>query len=552
MLSTLRIQNYALIDTLEIDFQQGFNVLTGETGAGKSILLGALNLILGARASSDGVRTGTKQAQVEGIFHLPTPSHRLQSILTEHNLTLEDDTLLVSRTVTKDGRSKAYAGGTLVPLSVLAAIGDELIDLHGQHEHQSLLKTNRQLALLDAFAGAEQLAMDVGDAVQQWRTATQALDALQGDERERERRMDLLRHEVKEISEADFKTGEEQEIISQLSRITNAEAIHELAGRAHNQLYAKEESAVVDQLDGVLRDLEALVHIDAAYAPLLEQLNEARTTVEAVAMEVREVGEGVDFDEQALEELNQRKTLLQDLKRKYGDTIEAIRTYCTKATEELAGYENRDARMAELSAEAAQCLDKAMKVAAKLHKKRVTAAKQLEKRVSTSMQDLEMKGARFVVEITEQDLGRSGTDKISFLLTANAGDPPKPLRKVASGGEMSRIMLAMKAVFAEADAIPSLIFDEVDAGIGGAVARKVAAKLQGLAKSHQVLCITHLAQIAAVGNTHFAVTKSSQRGATRTQVEPLDATARVEEIARLLDGSVSELSVKHAKELLSA
>ena len=552
MLSTLRIQNYALIDTLEIDFQQGFNVLTGETGAGKSILLGALNLILGARASSDGVRVGTRQAQIEGIFHLPSPSARLQALFADHDLELEDDCLLVSRTVTKDGRSKAYAGGTLVPLSVLAAIGDELIDLHGQHEHQSLLKTDRQLALLDAFAGVEQLALEVGEAVQQWRTATQALEALQGDERERERRMDLLRHEVKEIKAAGFEPGEEEAIVSQRSRANNAEAIHELASRAHNRLYAQEEDAVVDQLDGTLRDLEALVEIDGTYIPLLEQLTEARSTVEAVALEVRDAAEGVDFDGGALEELNQRKTLLQDLKRKYGENIEAIHVYCDKATEELAGYENRDARMAALKAEAEQCLDKAMKLAGHLHKKRVAAAKKLEKQVSASMQELEMKGAQFVVELSERDLGRSGVDKITFLLAANAGDTPKPLRKVASGGEMSRIMLAMKAVFAAADAIPTLIFDEVDAGIGGAVARKVAAKLQGLATSHQVLCVTHLAQIAAVGNTHFAVTKSSQRGTTRTQVINLDENARVEEIARLLDGSVSELSVKHAKELLSA
>ena len=552
MLSTLRIQNYALIDSLELDFQQGFNVLTGETGAGKSILLGALNLILGARASSDGVRSGTDRARVEGIFHLPHPSPRLKALLQEHDIPLEDDSLLITRTVTKDGRSKAYAGGALVPLSVLSALGDELIDLHGQHEHQSLLKANRQLDLLDAYGGSNAMAQDLAEAVERWREATRALEALQGDERERERRMDLLRHEVQEIRGAGFEAGEEETLVSQLGRINNAEQIRTLTAKVHTQLYGEDEGAAVDLLDKALRALDDLAEMDKAFAPLLEQLTEARTSVEAVAQEVRDAAEGMDYDNSQLNELNQRKSLLQDLKRKYGESIEAILAYATQAEEELAGYENRDARVAALELEIKQCLDKAMKLAEQVHKKRVRAAEQLEKAVTTSMQDLEMKGAQFVVDLTERDLGRSGIDKINFLLAANEGDRPKPLRKVASGGEMSRIMLAMKAVFAASDAIPTLIFDEVDAGIGGAVARKVADKIKGLSASHQVLCITHLAQIAAVGNSHFAVTKSSQAGSTRTRVESLDSQARIEEIARLLDGSVSELSIKHAQELLTA
>ena len=552
MLSTLRIENYALIEELELDFQHGFNVLTGETGAGKSILLGALNLILGARASSDGVRTGSERARVEGIFQIPNVSPRLQRLLEEHAIDLEDGELFVARTVNKDGRSKAYAGGALVPVSVLAALGDELIDLHGQHDHQSLLKAERQLELLDAFAGCSPLTVDVGNAVAQWREACKALEALEGDEREQVRRMELLRHEVEEISAAGFEVGEEEEIQSRLARINNAEALHGLSAKIYDQLYAQEEGSSLDGLDKALRKLEELAEIDAHFQPLLEQLNDARTTVEAVAQEVRSLGEDAEYDEGLLNELNQRKSLLQDLKRKYGESVEAILAYGAAAAEELASYENRDARKAELSEVASKAEAKAMELAMKLRKKRTTCAKKLEQQVTDSMQDLEMAGARFSVALEERDLGSTGVDKITFMLAANAGDIEKPLRKVASGGEMSRIMLAMKAVFANADAIPTLIFDEVDAGIGGAVAHKVAAKLKDLAGTHQVLCITHLAQIAAVGNNHFAVSKSSTKGSTRTRVEALQAEARVEEIARLLDGSVSELSVQHAKALLSA
>lgn len=551
MLEAIRIQNYALVDEAEIEFSSGFNALTGETGAGKSILLGALNLVLGARASSDAVRAEAKQAAVEALFRIPNPSRRLLKLMEEHGIVLEEDALILRRVVTSEGRSRAYACGSLIPVSVMAELGDELVDLHGQHEHQSLLKADRQLDLLDAYGGTTDAAHAVREMVRNLRALEKEISGLETHDRERERQLDFLRFEANEIEQAGIAAGEDDELKTTLNRITHAEQICETAGTLYAQLYEREEGAATDLLGAAVRELEELSELDETFGVLAQQLAEAMATVEAVAAEVRAYTEQVEYDPEELNRLNQRMSQLQDLKRKYGRTIDEILAYREKAVGEIADYAQRDERLEALRAEFARLQGAAETAAKDLSKKRLKAAKQLDKRVSEGLQDLGMQGASFDTRREAAELGGSGIDKIAFYLAANKGEKPKPLKQVASGGEVSRIMLALKVVFADADTIPTLVFDEIDAGVGGLVARKVADKIARLSKTHQVLCITHLAQIAAVANVHFNVSKETDGKRTTSAVRPVSGKARVEEIARLLDGSVSKVSTQHARTLLA-
>ncbi len=551
MLEVLRIQNYALIDDLEVVFGPGFNVLTGETGAGKSIVVGALNLVLGARASGEAVRQGASQAKVDAMFRLDRPIPRIQRILKDKDIPIEDGELLVSRVVTHEGRSRAYVNGNLVPIAVLAEVGDELVDLHGQHEHQSLLKADRQLDLLDAFANVEALAADVADLVSQMREVEAEIERLQVHDRERTRRVEFLRYEVGEIEAAALEPGEEEELKSRRNLISNSERVFQLAGAVQSHLYDDEDKAAVMAIDGAAAALEELAALDGRFGVLAGQLSEVRAAVESVVDEVRKYSENNEFDPDQLERINARLALIGDLKRKFGASIDDILAYREKAIEEIARYDNRDRQLEECRARRAVILEEANNKALSLSKKRHNAAKTLDKEVTQTLQGLGMKGGAFVTAIETVSLGTSGIDHVTFMLSANPGEKPKPLKAVASGGETSRIMLALKAVFAAADKIPTLIFDEIDAGVGGHIARDVGEKMSQLALSHQVISITHIAQIAAQAAGHFHVAKSAQAKRITTTVTRIDGEARVPELARLLDGSVSEISLGHARALLT-
>lgn len=550
MLETLRITQYALIDSLEIEFHAGFNALTGETGAGKSILVGALNLVLGARASSEQVRQGTKKASVEAAFRIAKPSRRLAALLKEHDVEIEEGTLLLARTVTSEGRSKAYAGGSLVPVSVLAAIGDELVDLHGQHEHQSLLKQDRQVDLLDGFAGCAEEAAKIGDFMRELRAQEREIAELQAHDRERERRIEFLRFEVEEIDKADLAPGEEEEVRTRRNLIANAEEVVRAASQAFSALYESEGEAALDMLDTALSAMEELAEVDERFKVLADRLRSLRAETDDIAQEIRGMTEAVEFDPVELDRLNGRLALISELKRKFGDSIEAILSYRDRAAEELARYDQRDERLEALQKEHDRTRDAAEGAAAVLSKRRATASRKLDKAVTANLQELGMRGGSFQTRLTHCELGTHGVDDVEFLLSANPGEQPKPLRQVASGGEISRVMLALKSVFANADSIPALVFDEIDAGVGGAVAGKVASKMRDLSESHQVLCVTHLPQIAAVADAHFHVSKAEKGTRTVTAVHQVEADRRVEELARLLDGSVSEVSLEHARVLL--
>lgn len=551
MLQTLRIQNYALIDDLEVDFTSGFNVLTGETGAGKSIVVGALNLVLGARASSEVVREGAVHAKVDAIFRLPHPSARLRALLSEHSLELDGDELLVSRVISAEGRGRAYLAGSLVPVSVLAQIGDELVDLHGQHEHQSLLRPDRQLALLDGFGGHVEPAVSLGQHVRRLRELEREIERLASDDRDHARRLDFLRFEIEEIDKAGLVPGEEEELKSRRNRIANAERIYALASTAYQLVSASEDPpSAVDSLAKAIGSIDDLASIDDKFAALALQANRLREELQAVADELREYSDGFEFNPRELDEVNTRLSFIRDLSRKYGNTVDDILAHRDKASREVEADSNKDQRLAELRGEHAALLEKTMAAAHALSASRIKTAKALEKKVSAGLQDLGMKGARFEVQFERVALSADGIDKVEFALEANAGERMKPLRQVASGGEISRIMLALKAVFAHADRIPSLIFDEIDAGVGGAVANQVAAKMADLSRTHQVIAITHLPQIAAAAQSHFTVAKSSRNKRTITTVTRVEGEDRVKELARLLDGSLTAVSLEHARALL--
>lgn len=550
MLETLHIRGYALIEEIEVDFRNGFNVLTGETGAGKSIIVGALMLALGARASSNVLRDGAKRAQIDALFRLPRPAPRLVRLLKGHDITLENDELILSRTVTADGRSRGYVAGNLVPISVLSEVGDELVDLHGQHEHQSLLKPDRQLELLDAFAGVNDDATAVAEAVSQLHDLDKAIAELTSDDRTRTRQLEFLRFELNEIDAANLHSEEEEELKTCRTRITNAEQIVAAASRAYTTLYEGEGTAAVDRIGDALRALEELAAIVPQVGALAEQLHGARATVEEVAAEVRPYTEHTAFDPGELDVINQRLVLISDLKRKYGDSIQAILAYRNQAREQIESLEQRDERLGDLQRDWQREHAQAMRDAQTLSKKRQAAARKLDRRVAATLHELGMKRGRFETRFEPADLSRKGIDRVEFYLAANPGERLKRLRQVASGGEIARIMLALKVVFAHADTIPTLIFDEIDAGVGGAMAGKVADRLRELAASHQTICITHLPQIAAAAQTHYHVGKMTRKGRTVATVAAIEDDSRIEEVARLLDGSVSPVSLQHARELL--
>jgi DNA repair protein RecN (Recombination protein N) len=550
MLEALHIQNYALIDEIEIDFAGGFNVLTGETGAGKSIIIGALNLVLGGRASNELLRDPAKPARIDAVFRMAKPPKRLSALLKEHDIPLSDNELILSRTLTAEGRSRGYVCGNVAPISLLAEIGDELVDLHGQHEHQSLLKPERQLDLLDGYAGADGLSGEVGERVATLRELAKTIAELESDDRERTRRMEFLRHEIAEIDAADLRAGEEEELKARRNLIANAERIFSLASHARTELYEAEEGSAILAIDAASADVGELARIDERFQPLLAQLSGVRAEVEEVADELRTYADRIEFDPNELDNLNARLAVISDLKRKYGRSIEEILEYRDRSRAEVSAYDSRDQRLADLQTGHRQLLSETQKMAADLANRRKVAARRLDRLISAALQDLGMRGGRFETAFETVDLSSSGINRIEFMLSANPGEKLKPLRQVASGGEISRIMLALKAVFAGADKIPTLVFDEIDAGVGGHVARNVARKLHELAASHQTICITHIAQIAASAQRHYRVAKTEQKGRNITEVIEIGNQARIEEIARLLDGSVSDVSAKHARALL--
>jgi DNA repair protein RecN (Recombination protein N) len=550
MLIELRIQNYAVIDRLALRLGPGLNVLTGETGAGKSIIIGALSLLLGERASAEAVRAGADKAVVEGVFEVDGHPEIL-SFLTDQGLEPDDGLLILRREVAAEGRSRAWINGSSATAGVLGELGRQLVDLHGQHEHQTLLRGEEQRAILDAFAEATALVSEVRGAHARLREASARLDALDRRRREAEQRADLLRHQAEEIERADLKSGEEEALEEEANRLEHAEDLARLSSRLHQGLYAGEES-VTARLGELRRVLENLIRIDAAQGEARDLLESAYFNLEELGQRMGSYAAAIEYDPARLDEIRRRQDLLFRLKTRYGPALEDVIETGRRARAELDLIDGAAFERRALEKEVAAAREVLETLAGELSAKRRDAATRLAAEVAAVLPDLGLAGGRFdVALLPSAEIGAEGAEAVEFRIALNAGFEPRALARVASGGELSRVMLALKTILARLDRIPTLIFDEIDTGIGGQVGHRVGEKLREVADHHQVFVITHLAQIGCRADHHFRVEKGEQAGTTTTRVVALDDDERVRELARLLGGDPeSAASREHARELL--
>ena len=549
MLHALHIENLAIIERLEVAFGAGFNALTGETGAGKSILVDALNLALGERADTSLIRTGAERLRVSAVFEVPDDPD-LHALLTELGVEPEEGMLYLSREVQANGRSIARINGQPAPVSTLKAIGDRLADMHGQHEHQSLLRPSSHLEFLDRWLGepALQLRQRVRESVSALRETERALQELTAREREREQMIDLYRFQIDEICGANLQPGEDAQLETEARRLTHAEKLIALAGSAYDALMG--EHGAYDQTANAARNLTEIMRIDSTVAAWSELLEGALVQLEEVARNLRAYAESIEYDPARLEAVIERQELIKRLKRKYGDTLEAVLQYAKEAEANLHALETQTERRAELEAELTRLQAEAQTHCEQLSALRRAGAGRFAEAVQSALRTLAMERAQFLVEVRPKPLDTTGADSVEFLFSANTGEPPRPLSKIASGGEMSRVMLALKSVLADAAPVPTLVFDEIDAGIGGRTAHAVGEQIAQLAQHCQILCITHLPQIACRASRHLLIEKSADGTATRVSVQPLEDETRVLEIARMLAGTPTETALQHARELL--
>lgn len=554
MLEHLHIRNVALIKESEISFGDGLNILTGETGAGKSMIIDSLQFALGGRAGKDFLRHGEKQAAVEALFSVQ--SQALTEKLAENGIAPEEDgTLLITRTLSEAGKSVCRINGSTVTVGMLKEIAEDMIDIYGQHEHQSLLNPVKHIRLLDRFCGA-----GFGEAMEEYKNSRQRLKDLEkqlailiGDESQREQRMDMLLFQKEEIEAAELQEGEEDALLEQKKRLSSMERLIRLTGESVTLLYDGDDRApsACDQLGDALAKLQEAAEYDAALSPLADALADGYAAVEDCARELKRKAEKQEADPEELERIEERLQLFYKLKRKYGGSIEAVLEFYEKAVQELEFLSNSSEKAAELSAKKAEEEKRLSALAETLTARRRATAEQVEEQIETALHDMEMKHARFHIQIEEKaDWGADGKDKVEFLISANAGEPLKPLAKIASGGEMSRVMLALKTVLVDADEIGTFIFDEIDTGVSGRTARRVGEKMRFLGGKRQLLCITHLPQIAAMADNHFLIEKESDAGETVTRVTALDEEGAVREVARLMN-DVTETTLAAARELLA-
>lgn len=543
MLRQLRIKDFAIIDSLAIRFDAGLNVLTGETGAGKSIIVDALGLALGERAQTDMIRTGRSEAAVEAYFDIS--SHPL----LERIGIPAGEGIIIRRNVSSAGKSRAYINDTMVNVQSLLEIGKSLVDIHGQHEHQSLLSTDNQRAVIDAFGRLFDQRSVFERLFREVQSMKSEVAALRSNVREKEQRIDLLRFQINEIESASLKAGEKEELAGEKAILANLAKLRDLADTAYMLLYSG-DGAASEKLSSVLSMMREASRMDEGVSEILHLLESATPLLEDAAVSLRGHKEKYDIDPARLDTVEERLDLIRRLEKKYGEGIEGVLEYGESAVRELEGLTRFDERLKELETALGEKEERLQGEAAALSLKRREVSVNIEKAVKGALKDLGMEKAEFVIDVRPAPLSSSGMDDVEFLFSANRGEAPKALGRVASGGELSRIMLALKGTLAEADRIPVLIFDEVDAGIGGRTAEIVGRRLKNLGKRHQVLCITHLPQIAAMADHHIMIEKEADRGGVCVKVKEPSAIEREEEIARMLGGKVTEISLRHAREML--
>ncbi len=556
MLLELRVENYAVIDSLAIDFSAGLNLLTGETGAGKSILIDALALLLGDKASADVVRHGAEKAIVSGVFDADEAA--LKPVLEENGVEPEESHIIVKREISANGKGRVFVNNQPATVALLRQLAPMLASIHAQNETILAFDATARLALLDSYAGNR--LDEVAAKCQAWTTIKQRMAELERDEQDRLRMVDLWSFQKKEIESAHLQPAEDQKLETEKRVLANAEKLYSAAMAACDALYDAEAS-VVANLGVARKHLEELARFGPKFQESLTSLITARAAVEDISSSVRDYAESIDASPERLAQVEDRLALLDRLKRKYGATVDEVIAYGDDVTRKLSEVENREETMAALKKQLAASAEAYLNAARALSKKRYAAAKELQKMVETEINQLAMK-AQFRIEVFGSDdpenWSPTGFDGVTYLITTNPGEPLKPVEQIASGGELSRVMLALKATIeagkkAKAAIQRTLVFDEIDTGIGGRAAEAVGKKLKGLAKSNQVLCITHLPQIASFADHHYVIEKRESAGRTKTSVRLLKTEERTEEIARMLSGAkLTETSRQHAEQLLKA
>lgn len=556
MLRELHIKNIAVIEEVTISFGEGFHVLTGETGAGKSILIDSINMALGERTAKDLIRTGADSASVDVVFEVaPSVAEKLEELGAEP----EEGMLYISRQITSDGRSKCRLNGRLVPLSLLKDISVYLLTIHGQNDNQSILSPKAHIHFVDAYGGYGSLLEEYGVQYQRVRGIRAKLDKLVTDEAERARRMDLLAYQINEISSVRLKAGEEEELEERREYLSHIEQIVENTSRAYASLYGDEnQEAAYDQIAAAVHGLESIHTYAEQLGGFYDTLSSVLAELEDVTHELKSYLNSVDYQQGELDALEDRLAVISDLKRKYGGSVETVLNYLEQAKSELAEIEDSDAACVALTAELEKEQTVLRGLADELSARREETAIALQTSIMGELSDLDMQKMRFSVQV-EPLVQADGTpkytplgcDHVEFLISSNPGEALKPLAKIASGGEMSRIMLAIKSILAGSDLVETLIFDEIDTGVSGRAAQKIAEKICMLARDHQILCITHLAQIASMADIHFLIEKTSDDLYTRTTVTPLDGGKRKAELARIIGGvKITELTLQTAQEML--
>ena len=549
MLTTLRIKNLALVSDLTLELQPGCNVITGETGAGKSIIIGALNLVLGERADRTLIRSGEESCSVEAVFDTKKLRAPLKTFLEENGLEpCEEHQLVLKRNFSASGTNRQFVNGSATTLATLATIGEWLVDMHGPHDHQSLLHAGKQILILDAFGGLEKSREEFGELVRRRSVLENEKSALIVDEKTYSQQLDLLRFQVQEISAAHLQPDEEKSVEEEFIRSSNAAKLLQLSQAAIDAL-SESENSLLTQSGVIGRVLAELQRVDSGAENLVALHAQAGVTLRELQMELSRYADKVDVNPARLAEVEERLNLIHSLKRKYGATLAEIIAFGDEANEKLQSLESRDAELARLKAAMEKLDSEILTAGKKLSAARKKIIPQLAKAVSKQLEDLGFKQSKFDVMITATEISSSGLDAIEFQFAPNLGEPAKPLRAIASSGEMARVMLALKTVLAAEDEIPVLVFDEVDANVGGETANAVGEKMRQIASKRQVFCITHLPQVASSADAHYVVSKSVKNGRTISEITLLDKKSRVTELARMLGGQ-TDAARKHAEALL--
>jgi DNA repair protein RecN (Recombination protein N) len=555
VLLELSIQNFAIISKLRLSFQGGMTVLTGETGAGKSIIIDAMSLLTGGRGSADYIRQGASKATLEGLFEMPN-NEELFALFEELGIEVEEGTLLVQRDMSMSGKNVCRINGRMINIANLRRVGEFLVDIHGQHEHQELMNAERHLGMLDEFGGRvlAKVKAKYQVAYQDYLSVDSKVRKRQRNEKEFAQRIDMLQFQRDEITNAELLAGEEEALLEERNKLANYQKIVNALSDSYSALSSDGEDCL-DHVGAAMNELSVIEDLDSEYKQISENVTNAYYLLQEVVSDLSRQIDSLELDENRLNEVEARLELIRGLKRKYGESVEAILAYYEEITKELADADFLEGKSGELEKVLKQKKELAWKNGLELRKMRHELSATLEEKILKELKELYMDKAQFEVRFMENEpyhLSPDGLEDVEFYITSNPGEPLKPLVKVASGGEMSRVMLALKTIFSKTQGITSIVFDEVDTGVSGRVAQAIADKIYQISENSQVLCITHLPQVAARADYQYFIEKQVKNGRTETSVRVLNPKERVQEIARMLAGTeITKLAVEHAKELLN-